>query len=98
MTVKVNQGEGKFRVLFPARMLLDLLAGRISEERFRYQLGRRSGEENIFSAWLDSGLTISGAEMLPRDVDQDDDHIVLYFTDDPGARPFRLSEGGADDE
>ena len=36
------------------------------------------------------GLTISGAEMLPRDTDEDDDHIVLHFTDDPAARPFRL--------
>lgn len=89
MTVRSNDGEGKFQVEFPARMLLDLLAGRLSEERFRQQLAGRSGSENLFKHWLDQGLTISGVEMLPRDPDEDDDHIVLHFTDDPGARPFR---------
>jgi hypothetical protein len=92
MTIKGNHGEGKFSVEFSARMLLDLLAGRLSEERFRRQLSGRSGDENIFKVWLDRGFTMSGAEMLPRDMDEDDDHIVLHFTDDPAARPFRISD------
>jgi hypothetical protein len=95
MTIRGNHGEGKFSVELPARMLLDLLAGRLSEERFRRQLGGRSGNENIFKLWLDKGFTMSGAEMLPRDLDEDDDHIVLHFTDDPAARPFRLSDEDA---
>lgn len=90
MTI-ITDGKGIHRIELPARMLLDLLAGRLSEERFRKLLGGASGNENIFKHWLDMGMTISGAEMAPRDKDEDDDHLILYFTDDPAARPFALS-------
>lgn len=91
MTIKSTKGLDDLRVEFPARMLLDLLAGRITEEQFRRQLDR-SGSKNIFEHWLSRGLTISRAEMAPRDIDEDDDHIVLYFSDDPAARVFKLPE------
>ncbi|MBY0305307.1 MAG: hypothetical protein K2W86_09195 [Sphingomonas sp.] len=92
MTIKSTTGLDDLRVEFPARMLLDLLAGRITEEQFRRQLDR-PGSKNIFEHWLSSGMTISRAEMAPRDMDEDDDHIVLYFSDDPAVRPFKLPEG-----
>lgn len=91
MTIKSTKGLDDLRVEFPARMLLDLLAGRMTEEQFRRQLNR-SGSTNIFEHWLSRGMTISRAEMAPRDIDEDDDHIVLYFSDDPAARAFKLTE------
>jgi len=91
MTIKSTKGLDDLRVEFPARMLLDLLAGRMTEEQFRRQLDR-PGSKNIFEHWLSSGMTISRAEMAPRDIDEDDDHIVLYFSDDPAARAFKLPE------
>jgi hypothetical protein len=74
----------------PARALVDLLAGRISAEQFRHFMGQRPGEKNLFQTWLDLGLTLSKVEVAPRDVDEDDDRLVLYFTDDPAARELRL--------
>jgi hypothetical protein len=91
MTIKSTKGFDDLRVEFPARMLLDLLAGRMTEEQFRRRLDS-PGSQNIFEHWLSSGMTISRAEMAPRDIDEDDDHIVLYFTDDPAARAFKLPE------
>jgi hypothetical protein len=99
MTIRGNHGTNTFSVEFPARMLLDLLAGRLTEERFRAQLDGRGRNQNIFKTWLDRGLTISGAEMAPRSVDEDDDHLILHFTDDSAARPFELpSVSPADSE
>lgn len=97
MIVRSNRGSGRFSVEFPARMLLDLLAGRMTEERFRKQLDPRDEGRNIFKTWLDLGFTISAAELAPRSVDEDDDHLILHFTDDPAARPFKLPEQPAED-
>jgi hypothetical protein len=91
MTIKSTKGLDDLRVEFPARMLLDLLAGRMTEEQFRRRLNH-PGSHNIFELWLSRGMTISRAEMAPRDIDEDDDHIVLYFSDDPAARAFKLPE------
>lgn len=92
MTIRGHGGSNEFSVEFPARMLLDLLAGRLTEERFRRQLAGSPGTSNVFQTWLDMGLTISGATMAPRDTDEDDDHLILHFSDDPAARPFTLSQ------
>jgi hypothetical protein len=89
MTIASTVGKGEHRIEFPARMLLDLLAGRLTEEQFRQRLAP-NGARNIFANWLDQGLTISGAEMAPRQIDDDDDHLILHFSDDPAARPFKL--------
>lgn len=97
MTIRSNHGSGRFSVEFPARMLLDLLAGRMTEERFRRQLDPRNEGRNIFKTWLDLGFTMSGAEMAKRSVDEDDDHLILHFTDDPAARPFELPEQPTED-
>ena len=95
MTIRSNHGSGRFSVEFPARMLLDLLAGRMTEERFRRQLDPRDEGRNVFKTWLDRGFTMSGAEMALRSVDEDDDHLILHFTEDPAARPFKLPASDA---
>lgn len=97
-TMRINPKENRYSIEFPARLLLDLLAGRLSEERFRREVGGPSGNANIFKTWLERGLTISGAEMAERDLDEDDDHLILHFSDDAAARPFSLpgADGQAD--
>jgi hypothetical protein len=96
MIVKSDR-NGNDSVAFPARMLLDLLAGRLSPDRFNQRLSSGLGKMNFFKHWLDMGMTISGAEMAPRDVDEDDDHLILHFTDDPAARPFSLADRASAD-
>jgi len=90
MTIRGGKEVDSHSVELPARLLMDLLAGRITEERFRRCLDGREGNENIFKLWLDTGMTLSGVEMAPRNVDEDDDRLILHFTDDPAARPFKL--------
>lgn len=88
-----TRDDNHVSIKFPARLLLDLLAGRISEERFRAYLTNSGRNTNLFAHWLSLGWTINGAEMAPRCEDEDDDHLILHFSDDPAARPFRLEEG-----
>jgi hypothetical protein len=89
--VTTNGKDNRTSIQFPARLLLDLLAGRITEDWFRnyHTNGGRNG--NLFAHWLNMGMTMSGAEMAPRSIDEDDDHIILHFSEDPAARPFKLS-------
>jgi hypothetical protein len=35
--------------------------------------------------------------MEPRNVDEDDDHLVLHFSDDPAARALRINPPVVDD-
>jgi hypothetical protein len=91
MTIKSTTGKDDLRIEFPARMLLDLLAGRMTEQQFRLLL-QPNNSRNIFEHWLSRGLTISRAEMAPRELDEDDDHLILYFSDDPSARSLNLPQ------
>ena len=84
--------NGKSEVSISARLLLDLLAGRISEQQFRYYLGDKPDKPSMFKNWLDRGKTISDVTMKPRSLDEDDDHIGLHFSDDAAARALRSPE------
>lgn len=97
MTIKRQSAGAELEIHFSARLLLEMLAGRISEERFRAILGMSAKDTNIFKRWLDGGRMISGAELVPGGVDEDDDHLVLRFRDDPAARDLRLPDPSADE-
>jgi hypothetical protein len=84
-----SRREGKMKVRFSSRLLLDLLAGRITERQFRAQVDGSDGH-NIIEHWLKQGLTISGASMAPREIDTDDDHIIFELTDDVAARALAV--------
>lgn len=75
----------------PARALLDLLAGRITPQQFTHFMGDQQGDVSLIKSLLDNGNTLSKIEMSKRDIDVDDDHIVLHFTDDPAARALKLN-------
>lgn len=89
---------GPMEVRISSRALIDLLAGRITAEQFRREVGERPGETNFFKHWLDSGNTIQGAAFASGGIDEDDDHLVLTLGDDPAARPLRLPKGPAGDK
>jgi hypothetical protein len=92
VTVTGNVKEKRNSIQLPARLLLDLLAGRITEEWFRKYHTSGGRNTNLFEHWLNMGFTLSGVEMSPRSLDEDDDHIILHFSDDPAARPFTLGQ------
>jgi hypothetical protein len=91
ITVTSNSQKDSLSIRFPARLLLDLLSGRITEEYFRNYHTNGGENANLFALWLSQGKTIVGAEMAPRSVDEDDDHLILHFVDDAAARPFKIA-------
>lgn len=88
--VKINMGGGPVEVRISSRALMDLLAGRITAEQFRHEVGAMPAGNNLFKHWLDAGKTIQGLEFESCGLDEDDDHVVLTLADDPGASSLRL--------
>jgi hypothetical protein len=84
--------NGQMNVKVSARALVDLLAGRITAEQFRFALGERDGEKNLFKHWLELGMTLSDVEVESGGVDKDDNYLVLKFSDDPAARVLQLPD------
>jgi len=91
MTINSNN-KGSLQVRVPARVIVDLLAERITAEQFRYFMGERGDQKNLFQHWLDMGKNIKRIEMADRNVDEDDDHIIIHFDDDPAVRKLKLKE------
>ena len=77
--------EGSIEV--SARLVIDLLARRITPQQFSYFMGDRDGE-NIFSRLLDTGITFSDVKFVSGGLDDDDDKIVLHYSKDPAASDF----------
>lgn len=88
--LKTRHGMSDSEISISARLFVDFLAGRITEEQFRHFLGDKPGQVGIVQRWLDQGMTISSVSLAPRSIDEDDDHLVLRFSDDPAARALRL--------
>jgi hypothetical protein len=88
--------DGPMIVKVSARALIDLLAGRITADQFRHASGERKGEKNLFQHWLDLGFSLQGVKIESGGVDEDDDHLVLTFADDPAVRALKLPKAGAD--
>ncbi|MDH7975438.1 hypothetical protein QH494_24895 [Sphingomonas sp. AR_OL41] len=87
----INWWKGeKTEVKISARAFLDLLAGRITPDQAKRAFDT-AGAASI-KAHLDRGETISDLRLEPGGPDSDDDHIVLTFTDDPAARPFKVPD------
>lgn len=90
---------GSTRIRLSARVVLELLAGKISYEEFQRTYGWHPASERVhsnpFAQALDRGQLFSAASVDPGG-DADDDWLVFNFgTPDPAAGPFRIK--GADD-
>ncbi|ATN32988.1 hypothetical protein ACO34A_04130 [Rhizobium sp. ACO-34A] len=70
-----------------SRVILDFLAGRITEKQLRYFIGERDDGPSI-SRFLDRGFTVGDISFEKGGVDEDDDLILLHFSKDPAAHPF----------
>jgi len=70
-----------------SRLIIDLLARRITPKQFSYFMGDREGE-NLFARMLESGLTFSDVTFRAGGEDEDDDRIILHYAKDPSASRF----------
>jgi hypothetical protein len=76
---------GKTTVKISARLLQELMAGKITPEQFQRNA---FSEGNPFRKWLDDGYVISGTRLESAGRDEDDDHVVFEFQRDPAAADF----------
>jgi hypothetical protein len=76
---------------FSARALLDLLAGRITQEQFQKFTGLedKPGSRNILRHRLEQGDILSEVQIESGGLDEDDDWLVFKFKSDPSASPLR---------
>ncbi len=77
----------KSEIKFSARAFLDLLAGRITPEQAKRIFD--STASNVVKAHLDRGETIADLRLEQSGPDDDDDHIIITFSDDPAARQLK---------
>ena len=80
-----NKSDGSVEV--SARLIIDLLAGRITPEQFSKNMGNRDGV-NIFARILSSGVTFNNIEFQSGGEDKDDDKVILYYSKDAGAARY----------
>jgi hypothetical protein len=77
------------RIQISTRELLDLLAGKLDQNRFA-ENHRMGGADNIFKLYQSRGKMIRRAEVERRE-DEDDDWIIFEFIDDdPAVSKFRI--------
>jgi len=71
-----------------SRILLELLAGKISQEHFgSYVFGKNT---NLFKHWLDMGYTLADLKIENAGIDEDDDYVVFKFQKDPAASELEV--------
>jgi hypothetical protein len=75
-------------VKLSSKALQDFLAGRITEQQFRYFTS--GGGKNPFTSLLETGYVISSAKFESGGLDKDDDFIVLEFEKDATASSFDI--------
>jgi hypothetical protein len=81
-------GRNEMTAKFSARALQDLLAGRITPKQFQHFM---IGDPNIFDVQLRRGMTISGARFEHTGTEDDDDYIILEFSEDAAASSLRVT-------
>jgi hypothetical protein len=90
------QGNAR-RVLISARILLELLAGRMTYDEFAERYGFVPVDPfpargpNPFTLSLNNGALITDVEFQKGDADSDDDAVIITLSDeaDPAISPFR---------
>jgi hypothetical protein len=92
---QMSFGRERMNLRISARAVQELIAGRLSPERFRTWT---FGDDNPVRRELDAGRTISSVRFEPQGIGEDDDYLVFEFRDDPAARglqmPTRLKGDG----
>jgi hypothetical protein len=79
--------HGSLTIRISSRMVLELLAGRITQEQFQnFAFGK---DLNQFDHQFKQGMTIQSASLEKGGLDEDDDYLVFDMEPDFGARPLR---------
>ncbi|MCR6635112.1 hypothetical protein [Devosia sp.] len=86
--VTYRSKDHKGSVEISSRLVIDLLARRITPEQFAHFMGDRDGQ-NLFARMLDAGMTFEDITFQSGGIDEDDDKIVLHYSDDPSASKFK---------
>ena len=87
--ITMNRGENRTRIKLSARKVLELLAGRISQEEF-FRHEDVLALENPFDQALRGGKLIASFERSDED---DDDWLIFEMTGpDPAIAPFTLPQ------
>lgn len=84
-TVTTKRGFN-MSISISSRMVLELLAGRITQEQFQDYAFRG---DDLFERQLKAGCTIQSARLEKGGLDEDDDQLVFELKPDWGARPLR---------
>lgn len=90
--MNMTSSHDNLTVSVSARLLLDLLAHKITPQQFRYFLGDKPNETGFFAHQLNRGQTITKVEMGPRLIDSDDDYLILHFSEDPAAKDLQITK------
>jgi len=83
-TIRTSGVKSIMSIELSARLLHELLAGRITREQFQQRAFSRE-DFNQFEYQLAHGRTIRSARLVPGGVDEDDDLIVFDLADDVAA-------------
>lgn len=94
----ITSGRTKMTISISLRALLDLLAGRLTQEHFQHAIGMDAsrGRANLFKLCLERGEVISAIRLEPGGVDEDDDRFVIEFAKDPSASALSIGRTGGD--
>ena len=85
-TTFTTKGGFNMSISISSRMVLELLAGRITQEQFQ---NYACACDNFFEQQLKAGCTIQTARLEKGGLDEDDDQLVFELEPDWGARPLR---------
>lgn len=85
---KMTSKSGSLSISISSRMVLELLAGRITQEQFQdFAFGK--DENNQFDCQFKRGMTIQSARLEKGGLDEDDDYLVFDMEPDFGAQSLR---------
>lgn len=84
---QMGLGGERLMVRISARAVQELIAGKLSHEKFEQFTMNR---DNEVRRALDAGMTIKSASFEPNGDNEDDDYLVLEFESDPAARELHL--------
>jgi hypothetical protein len=84
---KMTSKSGALSISISSRMVLELLAGRITQEQFQnFAFGKN---QNQFDHQFRRGMTIQAARLEKGGLDEDDDYLVFDMEPDFGAQALR---------
>jgi hypothetical protein len=90
LAMRVESRRFSMSIKISSRLVLELLAGRISQQQFQdITFGK---DKNLFDIQLSRGFTIQSSRIEKAGLDEDDDHLVFDLGHDVAASPLKKPE------